>query len=622
MANSRITNQQAEKIRLVIPRTGNEEFRKITGELSRNGAIFDPEKKAWFINPDQADRFKDYLPGQIQLYKGYAYKANSIDPQIIKGETPDDIIIQVRKWNDIIGREHPDGKQYKYCNIGKLEGEKYKNYVRYDISTGQAVTTGKDISRVYLEFPHVGKQDFEAIREYLKGLKPKAQFDWDKKQWYVRSDQADQVNDYLRKFQPSNTKGTRSAESAWKIETATGEKEIIDKKELEEIAKQVARPISKIPGLYSVLEGIEVQYAVKLKDGSTVRISQEEIEAKTGIKTSPALSTPEIVDAIELAVAEKVKIIDTPEYVATIHPDANKCNISFPGKEKVAEILGDQYYVDFRRLADEEVKEIISRYIEQLQKKPQENVQEIGKTATLSIPYSGYSNNGFSYITGVEEVKGILTDIQHMAGQDIYQIRELTGGEIRQISSKEIYSDQQTQVLLRAAERKLLPEEFDMVAQKELSAAQMDQVLSGFADGLTTYQVCYYANPAVPVPAMDNYRYGLQHGIGYYDLKQVIDHDPGKWEDCRREIDKIIRDNRQKLTKDIELKGYHATPEIVKKIEQLNGITGRQHTIKDICEAYKAGARDTLAGRLIKDISKEFKLQQQNMNISLSAPVQ
>lgn len=598
-----------ERIRLVLPSAGKEEFRKMTQELSRKGAVFDSTQKAWFINADQANRFESYLPGKLKPYKGYAYTAKGIDPKIITGESKDAVIAKMQKWN----REHPDEKQYVYCNIGKLEGEKYKNYIRYDIKTGEEIPAVKKSSRVYLELPHVPKKDFEVIQEYLKNLKPPAKFDWDKKQWYVQADQADQVNNYLKAFRPSSIQP--AAKKAEKGEQT-------EKDFLEKISKDANKWASKTPGLYSVMEGIEIQYAVRLKDGNTVNISLEEIEAKSGVNLHPSLLNLEMLDVIETIMGEKVKIIDTQEYTATIHPNANKCNIKLREKETIVEILGDQYYVDFRRLPDEEIKEIVSRHMDQLQKKPQESVLEIGKTVTFAVPYSGYSNNGFSYITGIEDIKGILTDIQHMAGQDIYSVRNTADGSIRQISSKEIYTDQQKQVLLRAAKRGLPPESFDMVAQKELNAAQMDQVLRGFADGLTIYQVAYYTNPAIPASVMDNYRYGLQHGIGYYDLKEAIGACSGKWEDCRREIDKMIQDNRQKLAKDIESKGYRVTPEIVKKVEQLNGITGRQHTLKDICEAYKAGTKDTPAGRIINALGKDFKLQQQSMELAAKVPVQ
>ena len=70
--------------------------------------------------------------------------------------------------------------------------------------------------------------------------------------------------------------------------------------------------------------------------------------------------------------------------------------------------------------------------------------------------------------------------------------------------------------------------------------------------------------------------------------------------------------HRQELGKQIEAAGFKPNKDMVRKLEQVNHLTGKDNSMKDICIAYKENTyKDSQdINRLVKDIGNECRLQE------------
>lgn len=74
---------------------------------------------------------------------------------------------------------------------------------------------------------------------------------------------------------------------------------------------------------------------------------------------------------------------------------------------------------------------------------------------------------------------------------------------------------------------------------------------------------------------------------------------------------------RKQIAKKINQQGYQANKGMVHKIQQLNIMTGRENSVKDIADAYKNHVYkdNPEAKNLVEDLVKEFRMQQMEIQL-------
>ena len=314
-----------------------------------------------------------------------------------------------------------------------------------------------------------------------------------------------------------------------------------------------------------LIDSVDIQYVVRLRDGRTLHISQEELLQIADVQSFADLNGPAQYEAIERKVEEVMAIVETgKDYSITISRESgeNECNIIFRDREKHPDISlqGEHLGVYFPALSEEQLKKTVKYYLEQ-QEKVQNSIvpqAEWKHGDQVSFYMSKYSfDQERAYISGVQEVKGVLENISYSEpdGCNVYTIKD-NNNFYSLAYGNEIYNKGQL-MILAAAQQKLPDEQFQIVVNTRFNGAQMWEIYTGFQNGLSVEQVTKYARPEVPAWEMDVYRYGMQKGINYVMLHGIIDAKSGKvstWSDCRQTID-TISERKQSGKKELDMHG-------------------------------------------------------------------
>ena len=152
------------------------------------------------INNTQ-DKLKESFQHHEESYQAYAYlKKLTNKPTVIFGNSPENLLTKLQRWN----MTRTEEMKFHSCYIRKLNPEtnRYENTTRFEVESG------KDITPIYLNIPHMESDDFKKAVEQLK--KNGAKYNYKKKAFYITKAEND-LNlfaDYL----PIN--GTYAAEGA------------------------------------------------------------------------------------------------------------------------------------------------------------------------------------------------------------------------------------------------------------------------------------------------------------------------------------------------------------------------------------------------------------------------
>lgn len=565
----------------------------VLGELRYSGPLTKEQEREFGLisSPSNIrEPEKDHQDPKMSKYRGYLNYKDGYST--VSGESAEEILQKVKEMNARRKPEH----QYKVCNIGHLDAEqgKYIDYQKYD------VTTGKNISPVILDIPNgLTKSEFtNLINEFKQNG---ARFNAHTKKWYIEQEQKENFKKYL-----SHDSGKPHPAEQEQNEQPEPEKESTQKTTAHVQGQEEGKSV------INLISGIENEYIINLVGGDEIRVSQREVLEHAGAKSMDELSAAQIVDILDKKVQEHTKYTQSAEYDIAVSKNAydNRCNV-YTKSGQLIELRGDQFGVHFPSMEAAEVKKIVDNYMQHRDQTPVAEQEKLayapGEQVSVYVPDYAVNKDGIQEICGMKHISG---EVQSASGEELH----MKGADGNVIKVSQMYDERQAKVMERAIQMELKPLEMDLVGQPKLNAAQMEQVLNGIKDGLSCNQVALYANPNVPASDMDIYRYGMNNGIPYDNIADVINKNLVKvtaWEDSRNMVDKMVKAQRNLIIKD--LKDNHLRPEkqLVKKIEKLNGLTNRINRVGDITGKIGTGgmSADSETGSLLKDIGNEINHQ-------------
>lgn len=461
-------------------------------------------------------------------YKGFAY-ANENKPTVVYGTTVEDILSKLRSYNEA----RVDTLKFQSCNIGHLEVEsgKYTEYHKYEVSTG------KDISNIYLDIPSLSKSNFQKVISELK--KEGAQYNPYAKKWYITANQD------VQKFQD-----------------ICNQYSMVQKTEMSEIPET-----DQEKGLPQI-EGVDIQYAVKIENQRTVMIPASELGIDPG-----GITVGELIDRLGEKAAERIHkdpetTVKDSEYSISVSKNDydNRCTIYYNDGRDPVNLRGDQYGLHFPTMEADSIADFVADYMRR-QESPDLGVTKdyrVGDTVDCYVPAwtdpphvedldKILKPSQPLYVENIAHIIGRVQHVQEFSPNEMfsnahkkYEILD-AAGKTHVVDSSEIYAPSQAQVLLRAAEDELTPQQFDLLADHRMSSAQMEEIRFGFKDGLSAEQVALYAHPDMKPSEMDLCRIALQKGLGYPEINNLLKETKElSWSDSRKRLNEAIHRQSQK----------------------------------------------------------------------------
>lgn len=462
-------------------------------------------------------------------YKGFAYKKENSKSTAVYGASTENILAELNAYNVV----NTDQDQFRTCNIGKLNTEtnKYEDYHKYDVATG------KDISPVYLQIPYLEKDEFQKVVADLKAAG--ARFNPNKREWYITSDQAEN----LQKYQDI-------------CDQFSGKKD--------EKSMQISVPDEdRVPFR---IEEIDLQYAIKLDNQQTVVLSDHDLRM---LQVKPdalhdffGRMNEKVLEQLQQLSNNPEQVAAESEYTISVSKDAadNSCTVWFNDGREQLDLQGDTYGVHFPTMGQAEAAEFVAEYLRR-QEYPELNMQaefSAGDRIDCYVPLRLQDNDAIRadqalYVENIRHIVGTVQTVRPVVQADgvvtgEYEYTVLDDDRnTRIIHSDEIYAPDQVRVLLRAAADELTGVQFDLLADKRLSAAQMEEIRFGFKDRLKVEQVALYANPEMTPAEMDLCRIALTNGLNYSEISSLLKETKElSWTDSRNRLNEVIKENRQR----------------------------------------------------------------------------
>lgn len=528
-----------------------------------------------------------------QGYKGFAYTKGNEKPYVTFGNSRHEIISRLQGYNRARSRQ----MQYTSVNIGQLNDQtnKYENYKKYD------VTTGKDITPIYLKLPSLTKDEFKMLTTQLK--EDGAKYNSFKKAWYITPDMKDKFEKYIESDAPVDNKLVNVNEILQESE-----------KETSELVDQVLQWQPK-----HNMVGFSDTITVRLEDERQIDIKAESLPQEYW--SGSAFDKLKILDdVLDDVLAEQsilpdnirqnqARVIDREDYVISIPKEIenNECTVFFKDGRDPVHVYGDQLGVSLPQIPTDEAEALIDNYMlnqNEFEYQPEKfDVVKGNEIDGYLLKEQGQEYSFFRINATVDDSDGIkaLMHYKNLPEDSAYEV----------VRTDHVFTKQQKEAAEPVLKCGRSLEEIKMICNAEYSPAQMEEMVSGIRDGLREQQVKVYADPQIPSWKMDMYRIGLQHGIPADRIATLCEQSED-WIGARTVMTDVIKEHRLELAEQITKAGFKAAPETVRKLEQLNHLTGRENTMKDICKAFKEHTYkdQPKLDELVKDIGREFQMQE------------
>lgn len=531
--------------------------------------------------------------GENKDYKGFAYINGSDKPYILYGNSEDYIISRLQNFN----RARTEQQRYVSVNIGVLVDQKETAQVRYENYKKYDVATGRDISPVYLRLPSLPKEEFVRLTEQIKA--EGAKYNPHKKRWYALPDEVDRFKEYLN-------------------DSPQNRAEVIDiQKELQEMMIEEEPQKDVWENRHGIID-LEAKYTLTLQDGRQITVSAGDLPAEYQNKTvgdmlqGMDIALDQVLSRPELSM--DMEKTESGEYILDVSKEMeiNECTVYFPDGRDPMTLYGDQFGVSFSSLSKEEAQELVDNYL--LNQADPYQIEDqleyvLGRTITA---YAFDSESHLFY-----KLEGMVfdhNDTQVMLKFEEDKICDNIPEEYMMYEKETLYSGAQKKWIEDVMKLDVPAASYKFMYNSTYTSAQLEALAESFKDGLRPEQIKSFADPQIASWKMDLYRIGMQHGISAEQLQDLTQKSVD-WVTGREEITGVINEHRKVISQNIVKSGFQPTPEIVRKMEHLNHLTGRENTIKDVCIAFKQGVYkdDEKLDRLVKDLGREFQMQEMTM---------